>query len=118
MTPRQKIQLDAQRRLVRWWSHSCVTFSVPESLLVGIAGKCSRLMLAWPKTLTMHQIVEQGHNMRDTAHALFLEFKTTTGRTTAEQQTFHQHLRAAGYRVEIVRSFDQAVEVITGYLSK
>jgi hypothetical protein len=49
-------------------------------------------------------------------HALFVEYKTPEGRVMPKQEAYHKILREQGYRVEVVRSFDQAVEIISGYL--
>lgn len=50
------------------------------------------------------------------AHGLFLELKTEQGRVAEEQKAFHELLTAQGYQVNVIRSFDEGVEVITKYL--
>ena len=50
-------------------------------------------------------------------YGLFLELKTPEGRISPEQEIYHEVLRGRGYRVEVIRSFDEGVEVITKYLS-
>lgn len=133
---RKNEESEMQRRICRWWGMACKNFDVPEVLLFKIANDGKRtpiggrldklaglrrgapdLCLAVARPRYKHEKVEK-YFERMEANSLYLELKTETGRVSAEQQTFHQHLRAAGYKVEIVRSFDQAVEVITGYLSK
>ena len=118
-----------QRKLIRWWRMKCGEFGVPECLLFSIPngggggekrghwlklegcrkGACD-LVLAVARMAGSHAFFDEGH------HALFLELKTETGRISAEQLQFHEALRAAGYKVEVVRSFDQGVETITNYL--
>ena len=50
-------------------------------------------------------------------HGLYLEFKTPTGRTSAKQQAVIAQLVDEGYRVEIVRSAEDAWTVLEGYLT-
>lgn len=135
---RRNEESECQRKVIRWWRMACREFQVPEILLCSIpnggGGGAKRghwlnlegarkgapdIALFVPRIRTnaggagsIAQVTASGPS------ALFLELKTATGRVSAEQQTFHQHLRVAGYKVEIVRSFDQAVETITQYLSK
>lgn len=134
---RKNEESECQRKVIRWWRMACREFQVPEILLCSIpnggGGGAKRghwlnlegsrkgapdIMLFWGGSGIESPTIPGCTAANRDYHGLALEFKTAIGRTTAEQQTFHQHLRSAGYRVEIVRSFDQAVEVISGYLSK
>ncbi|MFY3456953.1 VRR-NUC domain-containing protein [Achromobacter xylosoxidans] len=47
---------------------------------------------------------------------LWIEMKTQEGRVSAHQKDWIAYLRKAGYRVEICRSFDEARDVLLGYL--
>lgn len=49
-------------------------------------------------------------------HGLYIEMKTTTGRLKDSQQVIFPLLKAAGYRLEICRSWQAAVLVIWDYL--
>lgn len=49
-------------------------------------------------------------------HGLWIEMKTQEGRVRVHQKDWIAYLRKAGYRVEICRSFDEAREVLLGYL--
>ncbi|WP_144654671.1 VRR-NUC domain-containing protein [Achromobacter dolens] len=49
-------------------------------------------------------------------HGLWIEMKTQEGRVSVHQKDWIAYLRKAGYRVEICRSFDEAREVLLGYL--
>lgn len=48
-----------------------------------------------------------GHN-----YVAFLEVKTKTGRATPEQLNFLDRMRALGHRAGIVRSVEEAIELI------
>lgn len=50
-------------------------------------------------------------------HGLRLEFKTESGRVRPEQKAWHERLRANGYRVEVVRSAEQAVLLLIDYMA-
>lgn len=45
------------------------------------------------------------------AWGLWLEFKSASGRLSSNQVSVGEQLRACGYRVEVVRSVDQAIGV-------
>lgn len=49
-------------------------------------------------------------------HGLYLEFKTAKGRTSQNQQDVIAQLRANGYRVDVVRSCEEAWQVLEEYL--
>lgn len=49
-------------------------------------------------------------------HGLWIEMKTQDGRVSAPQKDWIAFLRSAGYRVEVCRSFDEARDVLLGYL--
>lgn len=49
-------------------------------------------------------------------YGLFLEFKTPTGRLSKEQAVMKLALEMAGYKVEIVRSAEEAVKIVREYL--
>lgn len=57
---------------------------------------------------------EEGHALW---YGLFVELKTATGRVAPEQAAWHLRLRAQGYRVEIIRSLPQFIELLTEYLA-
>jgi len=54
----------------------------------------------------------------DTAHGLALEFKTPhgTGRVSPAQKEWHEKLRRAGWRVEVVTSAEAAWQVLCDHL--
>lgn len=49
-------------------------------------------------------------------HGLFLEFKSPTGTLSAEQEEFLNTVRPRGYRMEVVRSYREALLVLQDYL--
>ena len=49
-------------------------------------------------------------------HALCLEFKTPQGRQSETQKEFQLAAQEQGFRYEIIRSLNQFIEVVDGYL--
>lgn len=49
-------------------------------------------------------------------HGLFVELKTDKGRLTDNQKAYGELLSGQGYRVEVVRSFDEFKTIINEYL--
>ncbi len=49
-------------------------------------------------------------------HLLFIEFKTETGRQSAEQKRWQKEVEDQGYLYHIVRSFDDFVLLVTNYM--
>lgn len=47
---------------------------------------------------------------------LFIEMKSRTGRVSKNQKKYIERLREVGYRVEVVKSFDEFKELIDEYL--
>lgn len=54
--------------------------------------------------------------MRSGYGALYIEFKTPTGRLSPEQVKWHARLTKQGYKVVVARSVEDAVEAVRGYL--
>jgi hypothetical protein len=121
-----------QRALIRWWSVACRGFKLPEEVLFAIPNGGLRgakeghfmrlegvrkgvpdLMLA----VGRFSRIKPDWHVEERIHGLFIELKTHTGRLSVEQECYHGILRAAGYRVEVVRSFDEAIKAITRYLT-
>jgi hypothetical protein len=120
-----------QRALVRWFDlnakakfgvNPLVLWAVPNAGVRGVVTAAIMkaegmrpgvpdLVLAKPmsKWIGEHQAIW--------VHGLFLELKTPEGRISPEQETYHEVLRGQGYAVNVIRSFDEGVEVITKYLS-
>jgi hypothetical protein len=127
---RRNEESEMQRALVRWFDlqakslfgvNPLLLFSIPNggarSAVAGAFMKAEGqrrgapdLMLAVPSLRAI------GPTMSQRVHGLFLELKTPEGRVKPEQEVFHQLLGERGYQVEIVRSFEQGVEIITEYL--
>lgn len=49
-------------------------------------------------------------------HGLWIEMKTQDGQVRKPQKAWIAFLREAGYRVEVCRSFEEALAVLVGYL--
>ena len=135
---RRNLEGEMQRALIRWWASAHAGFGLPECVLFSIPNGGGRsgarlgsilkaeglrpgapdLCLAVPRLRTnasgcgsIAQVAVTGHS------ALFLELKTETGRVSIEQHTMHIELRKQGYRVEVVRSFEAATNIIKEYLT-
>ena len=54
--------------------------------------------------------------VRGMYHGLFIEMKSKRGTVQKNQKAWHDTLRAQGYRVEVCRSCDAAVQMIRAYL--
>ncbi len=50
------------------------------------------------------------------AGGLFIEMKTPKGKVSAAQKVWHSRLTEAGYRVEVCRSAQEAIDLIKSYL--
>ena len=50
-------------------------------------------------------------------HGLFIEMKVKTGKTTQSQNEWISELRYQGYKAEVAHGFDEAVEIIKGYIA-
>lgn len=124
-----------QRALLAWWKDNCHHFSVPEILLLSIPNGGHRtavtaaimkmegarrgapdLMLAVPLRSFDVSKGPLAHQCYTEIHGLFLELKTDKGFISQPQSEFHTELRNQGYRVEIIRSLQQGIDVITSYL--
>lgn len=119
-----------QCALLEWWQLNCRHFGVPEILLFSIPNGGGRsgpkvgailkaeglrkgapdLMLAVPRADP--RMGWAGYN------ALFLELKRREGVVSPEQEVFHELLRKQGYRVEVVRTLNQCIDIVTTYLTK
>jgi len=50
-------------------------------------------------------------------HGLFIEMKVKKGRTTQNQDEWIREFRYQGYKAEVAHGFDEAVEIIKGYIT-
>lgn len=137
--PRNNEESRSQQAVIKWWQMACRGFGVPEILLFAIPNGGGRsgpvvgailkreglrtgapdLMLAVPRGHTKTSRTDAlGNIITDVSVccAIFIEMKTSTGVVSPEQEVFHEHLRARGYRVEVCRSAREAIECISAYL--
>lgn len=134
---RRNLESECQRALIKWWRMACRGFGVPEILLFSIpnGGGGGEMRGHWlklegqrkgapdlflavgkrPHTIPV-TVRGVGDAMSALCNGLFLELKTPTGRLSPEQEVYHGHLRAAGYRVEVCRTVEDAQRVIMEYL--
>ncbi len=130
---RRNLESEMQRGLIKWWAQSCRDFGVPECLLFSVpngggGGKMRGHFLkmegarsgAPDLVLAVARSFRNGDEQCPDGYcpALFLELKTPTGRVQPEQVAFHAALRSQGYRVEIVRTLQEGIDLITTYLTK
>jgi len=113
-----------QRALVKWWDfHSARTFGLPHQLLFSIPNGGGRsgpiagnLMKLEGLRKGAPDLCLAVRNERRAHGALFLEMKTATGRVSPEQAEYHSILQRQGFRVEVVRSVESAIEIIKDHL--
>ncbi len=122
-----------QRELIKWWAFACRGLGVPEILLFSVPNGGWRspitgailkaegarkgvpdLFLAWGRGVNSAEMDAIGGV---THLGLFIEMKAPSGHLSPEQEVYHQHLRAAGYRAEVCRSWQEAKAVIENYLT-
>jgi len=73
----------------------------------GVKAGVPDLMLAMPYPAPLRGIYA----------GLFIELKTRTGRVAPAQTAWHAALRQQGYRVEVVRSLPEFIDLLTQYLA-
>lgn len=114
---RSKAESSLQKGCVKWFrlqysKYSKALFSVPnggtrhplEAITLkeeGATAGVSDLILAVPNK----------HN-----HGVFIEMKTPKGKVSKEQEAFLFLMKSLGYRVEVVRTFEQFVEVVNNQM--
>ncbi len=113
-------EADEQTAVIRWWDLKCKAWKVSSHLLYHIAnegsGSVARGRLL-KRTGVRAGFPDLGLCVaRGGFFGLFVEMKRKTGRLTDEQKTFHDDLRAQGYRVETCYGADQAIDTITNYM--
>ena len=127
-----------QQAFVRWWDVAFRSLGVPDKRLLfaipnggarnavtgavlkaeGVRRGVPDLMLAVPVDgyRTNGQSGDGYAEEWFSSHGLFLEFKTSEGRVSEEQESMQAFLRTCGYVVAVVRGFDEAERAITRYL--
>ncbi len=121
---RRNLESEMQRALVKWWGANCQHFGVAECLLFSIpnGGGGGEKRGHWLKMEGCRKgapdLVLATNSYDMSLSALFMELKTPTGRVLPEQAAFHAALRSQGYRVEIVRTLEEGINIITTYLTK
>lgn len=109
-----------QCALIKWWAVACKAYGIPERLLFSIpnGGRRDPLAMVFLKREGLRpgvcdlMLALPGHN----SSGLFVELKTPTGKTSAEQEQFIADVRQFGYTAVVCRSFDEARKVITDYI--
>lgn len=119
---RSQEESEMQRALIGWWHMQHRVFGVPEILLFSIPNGGGRASIVAATILKAEGLRKGAPDLvlavqRGGCGALFLELKRKDGHVTPEQETFHIRLREQGYRVEVVRSLFDAINVVTEYLT-
>ena len=81
--------------------HAAVDSAGKASVRIGARLKQRGGRKGFPDHLILHQ-----------GRTVFIEFKNHRGTVTRDQQAFHWLLREAGFRVYVVRSVDDLIEVL------
>ncbi len=79
----------------------------------GFSAGVPDLFLAWSASYRVEAGESLGHIFY---HGLFIEMKTPKGVVSAAQKAWHSRLTEAGYRVEVCRSAQEAIDLIKSYL--
>ncbi len=110
-----------QSALIAWWACACKTFGVPEPLLFAVPNAGFRSPVAG--AIMKREGLRKGIPdlmlavSRHGAHGLYVEMKTATGVLSHEQKTIIHALLSEGYEVRVCRSTNEAMAVISRYLS-
>lgn len=120
--PRRDLEHEHQTRLFQWAAEHeteipelAMLFAIPNFMGLGKAGvvQSARLKAEGRKKGMLDWCLPIA---RGGYHSLYGEMKTATGKASTEQRWWIEHLRAAGHRVEIVRGFEPARDLILSYL--
>lgn len=112
---------EIQREVIRWFSLNCYEWQIDEELLMAfpLQGKRSKASGGRLKaegmrkgTLDVQLCVPRGD-----CCALWIEFKTATGRLSPEQKLMLKRLTNAGAATVVCRSAQEAQQAIRAYLN-
>ena len=97
---------------IRWLHPEILIFAVPNggtrSKLEAARLKKEGLLKGIPDVIVAKRTNDYG--------GLYLEFKTAEGKLSPEQVIIHNKLTAEGYKVEVVRSCEDALAVFKEYI--
>lgn len=109
-----------QRKVVRWWEQSHEALGMTRNALISIPNGGHRTAVTAAIMKAEGQVPGAVDmflfSARNNYHGLGIEMKSTAGRVMPKQEKFHEMLMAAGYKVIVCRSMDEAVEGIKSYL--
>lgn len=111
-----------QMALCRWWAVAHKGFGVPEQMLFAVPNGGRRDVIG--AAILKKEGQRNGVSdlmlavARGKFHGLFLELKTATGRLSPAQHGFIAGATMQGYAAYTCYSYDDAVILITNYLTK
>lgn len=111
-----------QMALIRWWGAARKGFGVPEQMLFAVPNGGRRDVIG--ASILKKEGQRNGVSdlmlavPRGKYHGLFLELKTAKGVLSPAQNQFLADASAQGYAAYACHSFDDAVRIITLYLTK
>lgn len=115
-----------QQAVIEWWAAFCRTKQLDERLLFAIPNgsfmrggleerKVQLIILS--KTGTRRGAPDLMLAIpRSGSSGLFVEMKSEVGRTSVDQDEYHELLERMGYRTKVCYGADEAIETIKGYL--
>lgn len=110
-----------QRNLIRWWAVAHKGFSIPEQLFFSVpnGGHRHAITAAIMKAEGCRRGVPDLFLLvpRKGYSSLAIEMKTKVGVLSLDQVLFHAALRKHSCLVEVCRSIDDGVKVVTKYLT-
>lgn len=111
-----------QQQVIAWWAHACRGFGVNEILLFAIKNE------GWRSPVLGKIFKREGLRAgvsdmflsvpRGEFSGCYIEMKAPDGRVSPSQDVFMSEATKAGYAAYACYSFDQAVNLITNYLTK
>jgi len=118
-----------QQAALRWFKYqypNVVVFSIPNEGQRNVRNasrmKAEGLCPGFPDVGICHvqtiknKTFTDGSGLTGYCPMLFVEFKSLKGKLSPSQKEVHQKLRDSGYKVEVIRSFDEFKNCIEEYL--
>ena len=118
---RKRLEYTSQTSILKWWHFAHRGLGIPDERLLmhyPLGSHCGMTEGARMKRLGARSGVPDLHLAvaRGPYCALWIELKSPTGVSSAEQRSMQECLRKAGHHVLICHSSDKAIEVIKSYL--
>lgn len=110
-----------QRQFIKHWAILSRQYGVPEILLASIPNGGGRSGPVVGSILKAEGLRKGFPDLglflpRGIYGALFIEFKTATGRLSPEQEVYHEVLQKHGYMVRVCRSVRDCLSAVSDYM--